>query len=339
MVPLGPELAPGKSEPTTLDGFAALLGELVTLVAGGKPGADQKANLEADQEQTVDPAGAALVAACVVTPPPGLPLVGGVTPEAGPAAEGAPAVSTATTTTQPGRPSLPDSASPVARAAVLRHGPVATPQGRLDTRPADAPADPAPAVFAAVAERAALAPVAAVKATEAPAPAVPEPRDAIAPVPAAAPVADTHLTPVPAERPVERTEAVRPAILEAARGLRHEGNGRTSLVVRLNPPELGSVLVRLTVQDGRVDVQLRTPDLQAVGDLSAQSRDVQQVLKDSGFDLTSFDVTHGGIHDGQGEGKTPDRGTTQRDRRADGRPEAVHVTDDVPEARPAGTWL
>jgi chemotaxis protein MotD len=330
MIPLGPELGPGKAAPTALDGFATLLGELATAVAAGAA--------------TATP-GAVTVEGSPPEEPVAIPVVPDVLPEAAVVASSMvatplpPPLSGQTGTSDPAQehPALPTTASPVARAAVLRHGP---PLARPDV-PAQGET---PAAFTAVAQRAAL-PVPAQRApglatrtavgeTVEPA-AVPVPS-----LPAAAPAAPPAALPaVASEQSVERTEAVRPAILEAARGLRHEGNGRTSLVVRLNPPELGSVLVKLTVQDGRVDVQLRTPDLQAVGDLTAQSREVHQVLKDSGFDLSSFDVSHGGVPDDRGQGKTPDRGTTQRDRHADGRAEPLRVTDDVPEARSAGTWL
>jgi flagellar hook-length control protein FliK len=132
---------------------------------------------------------------------------------------------------------------------------------------------------------------------------------------------------------------VQPALVEAARHLRSEG-GRTSLVIRLDPPELGAVLVRLTVKDGQVDVQLRTPDLAARSDLQAQSYDVQQVLRDQGLDLASFDVSHGEVFAGrQDEQQTPDRATPRHLPGADGRPSTAHVTDDVPGPQPAGTWL
>ena len=131
---------------------------------------------------------------------------------------------------------------------------------------------------------------------------------------------------------------VKPALVEAARGLRHEGGGRTSLVVRLDPPELGAVLVRLTVQDGRVDVTLRTPDLAARADLQDQSYDVQQVLREQGFDLSSFDVAQGDVLP-DGWGDAPDRGTPERSRRADGHPDHSPVTDDGSSPEPSGTWL
>jgi flagellar hook-length control protein FliK len=158
-----------------------------------------------------------------------------------------------------------------------------------------------------------------------------------APVTATAP--NQQPAAVDAPHATKATRHVQQAVLEAARGLRHEGGGRTSLVVRLDPPELGAVLVRLTVQDGRVDVQLRTPDLAARADLQSQSYDVQQVLRDQGFDLSSFDVAHGDVFPGN-QGDSPDRGTPQRSHRADGRLDDHHpVTDDGPATEPSGTWL
>jgi hypothetical protein len=145
------------------------------------------------------------------------------------------------------------------------------------------PAEPKPTGHVADARVAAPA-TAEVSRPEEPAPAVPAQVDA--PVPVAAPAPDAATVPPPPvahvaptkevhiEAPVTATTSthqVKPALVEAARGLRREGGGRISLVVRLDPPELGAVLVRLTVQDGRVDVTLRTPDLAARADLQAQS--------------------------------------------------------------------
>jgi flagellar hook-length control protein FliK len=144
---------------------------------------------------------------------------------------------------------------------------------------------------------------------------------------------------------VGRTSTVSPALVEAARGLQQEGGGRTSLVVRLDPPELGAVVVRLTVLDGRVDVHLRTPDLTARADLQAQTWDVQQVLRAHGLDLGSYDVKHGELFTGggQSEARTPDRGTPQQRRPADGHSGQLSlnttVTDDVTSPQSAGTWL
>ncbi len=163
-----------------------------------------------------------------------------------------------------------------------------------------------------------------------------------APPVAAAPV---HAGAPEKARAVEPTHTVKPALLEAARGLRHEGGGRTSLVVRLDPPELGAVLVRLTVQDGRVDVQLRTPDLAARTDLQAQSYDVQQVLRDAGLDLRSFDVAQGDVlagdllQNGQERADTPDRGTRRQPGASDESAGLPPVQDEGADPQPAGTWL
>jgi flagellar hook-length control protein FliK len=136
------------------------------------------------------------------------------------------------------------------------------------------------------------------------------------------------------------TRHVRPALLEAAKHLKTEG-GRTSLVIRLDPPELGAVLVRLTVHHGQVDIQLRTPDLAARGDLQAQAFDVKQVLHEQGLDLASFEVAHGDVlsHSGSSDQETPDRATPRPRANADGRSSTAHVMDDVPSPQPAGTWL
>jgi flagellar hook-length control protein FliK len=168
-------------------------------------------------------------------------------------------------------------------------------------------------------------------------PLVPQQPDRPGATPAPTAPTSTAAPLTPAAEPLTSTHHVQPRLIEAARGLRHEGGGRVSLVVRLDPPELGAVLVRLTVQDGRVDVQLRTPDLAARSDLQARSFDVQQILREQGLDLTSFDVAHGDVFPGDsGQTGTPDRGTPRRPQHADG---ASHVTDDVPDPQPAGTWL
>jgi hypothetical protein len=168
------------------------------------------------------------------------------------------------------------------------------------------------------------------------------------PLPVAVPVSTTptlSTAPVTSESPQAVGDTgparhVRPALLEAARHLKTEG-GRTSLVIRLDPPELGAVLVRLTVRDGQVDVQLRTPDAAARSDLQAQSFDVQQVLREQGLDLSSFDVRHGESFTAgdRPAGETPDRGTPRRGTRADGQPHTSHVMDDVSRPQSAGTWL
>lgn len=160
----------------------------------------------------------------------------------------------------------------------------------------------------------------------------------LAPVTPMVPV--TAAPPEPSPVPVvmsEPTHTVRPAIAAAAKRLTQDGD-RTSLVVRLDPPELGAVLVRLTVREGQVEVTLRAPDLAAQGGLLAQAPEIQQVLREAGLDLRSFDVSYGELSHGQSEERqeTPDRGTPRQYGSADG---TVHVTDDVTDPQPAGTWL
>ncbi|MDP9435617.1 MAG: flagellar hook-length control protein FliK, partial [Actinomycetota bacterium] len=149
------------------------------------------------------------------------------------------------------------------------------------------------------------------------------------------------------------SEQVRPALSELARGLRDDG-GRASLVIRLDPPELGPVLVRLTVIDGRVDVTLRAPEAAAARGLAGASEQVQRLLAEHGLDLSSFDVTQSALSGGASGGPAseqdrrsarqdpPDRATTGPAGAAETRTDAVgvSVTDDAPAGgSSAGTWL
>ncbi len=94
----------------------------------------------------------------------------------------------------------------------------------------------------------------------------------------------------------------------------------------------------MTVRDGQVELTVRAPDAAAHGGLLAQTTELQQVLREAGLDLKSYDVSYGGPpRDDPGEQQAPpDRGTPRSTRSADG---TVHVTDDVPDPQPAGTWL
>jgi flagellar hook-length control protein FliK len=138
---------------------------------------------------------------------------------------------------------------------------------------------------------------------------------------------------------------VRPAVAELARGLRDAGGGRASLVVRLDPPELGPVLVRLTVHNGSVDVSLRATEAAAGTGLLSATSSVRDTLREHGLDLSSFDVQTGGgdagaAGDGDRSGSAPDRGTGRRGRPADvptGSPTARRTP--TPDGADAGTWL
>ncbi|MCW2665416.1 MAG: Flagellar hook-length control protein FliK, partial [Frankiales bacterium] len=150
----------------------------------------------------------------------------------------------------------------------------------------------------------------------------------------------------------ERTVAqVRPALTELARGLKSEG-GQASLLIRLDPPDLGPVLVRLTVTDNRVDVQLRAPEIAATAGLAGASADVQRVLAEHGLDLSSFDVRQGELAGGgtgssrqqeQDARQAPGRGTSGQQSAADAGTgtNGSRVTDDATAAGdPASdTWL
>ncbi len=143
---------------------------------------------------------------------------------------------------------------------------------------------------------------------------------------------------------------VQPAVAELARGLRDVGGGRASLVIRLDPPELGPVVVRLTVRDGRVDVQLRTGEAVAAVGLAQASAEVRSTLADYGLDLSSFDVEHAPMSAGAGEqpdGRraSPDRATVHAAGSADrtagapgtGGPPGTATTSS--DGAPAATWL
>ncbi|MCW2779129.1 MAG: Flagellar hook-length control protein FliK, partial [Frankiales bacterium] len=155
---------------------------------------------------------------------------------------------------------------------------------------------------------------------------------------------------------------VRPAVGELARGLKAAGGGRASLVVRLDPPELGPVVVRLTVREGRVDVQLRTSEAVAASGLVRSAADVRSTLLAHGLDLSSFDVRQGPsaqdrpsqqqdrpAPDGaatSGRRESSDQATPQRGGRADrtasdprtGR-EPGTTTETTADGAPAGAWL
>jgi flagellar hook-length control protein FliK len=319
---------------TPTDAFALLLAALAGGIAVPVPGVVVPQQPQAEQAPT-DPAGAIGAVAAPASLPAASPVVWEATTQRShvPAVD-APAVPGPTAPAPPAlgldAPAPPSSAT-TTTAATAATATAATTEVVAPGRRAPLQEEPAPAAVT-LDEPTPAAPL--VPETTAPASAAPVVATAAAVTAATAtqPIADG---PAPAS-----THRVQPAVLEAARGLRDEGGGRTSLVVRLDPPELGAVVVRLTVQDGRVDVQLRTPDVSARGDLQAQSFDVQRVLRDNGFDLTSFDVSHGDVPSGNREdAKTPDRGTPQRQSTADGHAGNPRVTDDVTDPQAAGTWL
>jgi flagellar hook-length control protein FliK len=123
---------------------------------------------------------------------------------------------------------------------------------------------------------------------------------------------------------------------------------RASLVVRLDPPELGPVLVRLTVHDGRVDVHLRATEAGASGGLLHATAEVRSTLREHGLDLSSFDVQTGGEpaerQDRQDRSDRPGSSPDRRNQRSGGSADnptgaagaRARTASDGPAA---GTWL
>ncbi len=328
MLPLpGLEVGP-VPDPAIDDVFASLLAALSTAMGLPAPVVHGATIVHGKPEQVSSPC-----------PGPATPVTAPDVP-----AQPSPVVWTAVTqrvalpdTTQPDK-TQPDKTQPDRALAAPRHveGPSTMPHGAAvrETTPAALHA-PRPAALAPAVPEVQQA-VPEVAATPAPTPTPDLVQGALPLTPTAAP--STAPPSPPTAEPLTPTRQVTPELVAAAHGLRHEGGGRTSLVVRLDPPELGAVLVKLTVQDGRVDVQLRTPDLAARTDLQAQSYNVEQVLREQGFDLRSFDVQQGGVLS-DSRGDAPDRGTRERHRPADGHPTHSPVTDDGPAPEPSGTWL
>lgn len=138
----------------------------------------------------------------------------------------------------------------------------------------------------------------------------------------AAPLATT--APTSAARDARTVRNVQPALLELARGLRTTGAGHATLVVRLDPPELGPVLVRVVLRAGTVSVTCRSADPGAVGVLQQQRGDLRDLLRREGFDLADYDVRQ--QPDGPAGGETPaDRRGADPDARPGGRDQAAHT--------------
>ncbi|MCW2608100.1 MAG: hypothetical protein JWO60_2793, partial [Frankiales bacterium] len=242
---------------------------------------------------------------------------------------------------QPG----PAAAPPLAPVATVSALPAALGTTTLDEArvPVAAPApDAAPASLSAERTGAAPQPVVEPAVLDVAAAALPQ----APPVGPPAPVGRTPLEVAAAQAPAQ----VQPAVAELARGLRDVGGGRASLVVRLDPPELGPVVVRLSVRDGRVDVQLRTGEAVAAVGLAQASAEVRSTLADHGLDLSSFDVEQGALPPGAGQHpgerrESPDRATPRPARSADrtagatGTGALLGATTTTDGGTPAATWL
>ena len=94
--------------------------------------------------------------------------------------------------------------------------------------------------------------------------------------------------------------AVRAAPVAAQIGreiIRRSNSGSTRFEMRLDPPELGRIDVRLDIsRDHKVTAVISADNPQALSELSRGSRDLQQALQSAGLDLTdeglSFDLSN-----------------------------------------------
>jgi flagellar hook-length control protein FliK len=122
------------------------------------------------------------------------------------------------------------------------------------------------------------------------------------PAPSAPPPAATHAQlaePVP--QAASDTSAARaPAAAQVGGEIIRRFNGHdTSFQLRLDPPELGRVDVRLDVsRDHRVTAVISADSPQALSDLARGARDLQQALQSAGLDLADdglrFDLSSNG---------------------------------------------
>ena len=117
-------------------------------------------------------------------------------------------------------------------------------------------------------------------------------------------------TPMPAH-------TVAPTIAQVAQSLRTSGDGTSRLVIRLDPVELGPVLVSLRTRGGAVDISVRADNAGGAAAVADQRAHIQQVLADHGLDLSSFNVS-GGEASGDAGSSTTDAGTS--DSSGDGSP-------------------
>jgi len=92
-----------------------------------------------------------------------------------------------------------------------------------------------------------------------------------------------------------RTEAgralhwTRSRIVQAAQYL--QGNGRTELRLRLNPPELGRMKVEIEMREGMLEVRMRVEDPQVRDIIRNEVQNLDRALKDMDVDVSRFDVS------------------------------------------------
>jgi len=310
------------------------------------------------------------IAANATAPPPEAPVIVAATTPATPntsnaakktsaasakdtKAEAAPATSDATAPqtdaiaapVKPSEPQRPpqvsadadDAATPVTSAPT--RGAPARPQksdagAKAPTQPASARPDDAADSAPATANNAkpnviARAAVAAAQTADTPTP--PAPSSAASPAPAAAsiqmPAATQHVS-------APDQSGLRTAPISAQVGheiVRRFDGGNTSFDIRLDPPELGRVDVRLEVsRDQRVSATISADTPQALHELARHARDLEQTLQSAGLELSdsglSFDLRQGS--DGRARAND-DSATPSASARAD-----AATTEQTPVARP-----
>jgi len=110
---------------------------------------------------------------------------------------------------------------------------------------------------------------------------------------------------------VEHAARAAPASAQVAREIVRQFDGEnTRFELRLDPPELGRVEVRLEVsRDNRVTAVVTADNPQALAELARHARDLEQMLQSSGLELTdnglSFDLRQGGDSDAEaGDGSS-----------------------------------
>jgi flagellar hook-length control protein FliK len=113
---------------------------------------------------------------------------------------------------------------------------------------------------------------------------------------APAPAASTHTQHAAAEQIAARAA---PAAQVAREIVRRFDGGNTRFELRLDPPELGRVEVRLDVsRDHRVTAVIAADSPQALTELARHARDLEQMLQSAGLELSdsglSFDLRQGG---------------------------------------------
>lgn len=102
---------------------------------------------------------------------------------------------------------------------------------------------------------------------------------------------------------VEHAARAAPASAQVAREIVRQFDGEnTRFELRLDPPELGRVEIRLEVsRDNRVTAVVAADNPQALAELARHARDLEQMLQSSGLELTenglSFDLRQGGDSD------------------------------------------